>query len=1451
MWILREHSTSLWFKLAIIVAVTLGLAQLVSASPPLLTPPHCDGTGCASAKPTGFVIKLPWDDSTTHTIIQGYGSGLHQGVCRATAVNDYHALDFDLVTGNSVRAIADGQVVYAGWATGGWSSYGQIVIIDHQNGYQSLYAHLNGLDVSDNQWVQQEQKIGEAGGSGGWDPHLHFSLYHNASIADPGGPYGGCATVPEYFRGVQDYEDLVQDMDLTSEGGGPPPPDHSVQFYIDAHYGGGGYCYGDSEGNYNNLGGCPGYNDQISSVLLKSGWSVRVFKHENLGEPSRCFTSSDDDFANDTFDDGSQLNDQMSSFALYHQSNCPPPVTPPTADFDAWPQSGNAPLTVAFHNISSGDYTSCYWEYGDGNTGNSCDDYHDYTYDNPGTYTVRLTVNGPGGSDTRTRSNYITVNALPPTADFDAWPQSGNAPLTVAFHNISSGDYTSCYWEYGDGNTGNSCDGYHDYTYDNPGTYTVRLTVNGPGGSDTRTRYGYITVNVPPPTADFDASPLSGDGPLTVAFHNASSGSYTSCYWEYGDGSTSDWPYGYHFHTYASPGSYTVRLTVIGPGGSDTRTRYDYITVNPVDTEKPVVNWIAPVGDGEVYPVGDEVIQLEVNATDNVAVARVRFYRWDAVNEQWVEIGNDYSAPYQMNLDCSTLNEGWNEIDAEAYDTAGNSSDRKHIWLDRSTPRPDLHPYAPAGYSYPVVPSSVSGTHEVNTLYAGQTTYFDWHFVNSGNATASGNFHVELWVGDTRYVRYPYSDYGAGQSSGFDDWMETIPTPGWHTVRLITDPDNSVDESDENNNVWEGQFYWEPSGPLVYSAHTVDDDNTGESNGNGDGIVNCGETIELYVDLYNQGGSTATGVNATISTSDPYVTWLYNTDSSYPDIPDGGTGTNSNDFDFQVDLSTPDGHVIHFDLDINASNGGPWSDSFDVPVVCLNNPPNTPSNPSPTDGATNRDINVDLSWTGGDPDPGDTVTYDVYFEANDSTPDNLICDDASTPACDPGTLAYDTHYYWYVVATDNHGASTTGDTWDFHTGAAPNNPPHQPGNSMPADGATSVSITADLSWTGGDPDPGDTVTYDVYFEANDSTPDNLICDDASTPACDPGTLAYDTHYYWYVVATDNHGASTTGDTWDFTTQSAPPTVGPLVYDSHTIDDDNSGQSSGNGNGIVNCGETIELYVDLYNQGSSTATGVNAAISTSDPYVTSWLYNTESTYPDIPGGGTSTNSNDFDFQVDPSTPDGHVIHFDLDINASNGGPWSDSFDVPVACECYNLNTSVNPIGSGNITASPPPNCGGGQYTAGAQVQLTANPASGYNFSHWSGDASSSANPITVTMDGNKLVTASFTQPCYSLSTSVSPSGSVSVDPSPNCGSDQYTAGTQVQLTANPPPGYNFSHWSGDASGSANPTTVTMDGDKSVTANFIAAEPPEEFKIYLPTVARHYPGMIQVRFALRNR
>ena len=203
-----------------------------------------------------------------------------------------------------------------------------------------------------------------------------------------------------------------------------------------------------------------------------------------------------------------------------------------------------------------------------------------------------------------------------------------------------------------------------------------------------------------------------------------------------------------------------------------------------------------------------------------------------------------------------------------------------------------------------------------------------------------------------------------------------------------------------------------------------------------------------------------------------------------------------------------------------------------------NTPPNLPFSPFPADDAVDQSVNVDLSWSGGDLD-GDAVTYDVYFEAGDATPDVLVSNDQASIAYDPGTLSPNTHYYWRIVAQDEHGATTAGPVWDFVTGLSSNDPPNTPSSPSPADNATNQSVSVDLSWTGGDPD-GDSVTYDVHFEAGDSTPDVLVSDDQSGTTHDPGMLNPNTQYYWRIVAKDEHGATTHGPVWEFTTGTVPP-----------------------------------------------------------------------------------------------------------------------------------------------------------------------------------------------------------------------------------------------------------------------------------------------------------------------
>jgi len=140
-------------------------------------------------------------------------------------------------------------------------------------------------------------------------------------------------------------------------------------------------------------------------------------------------------------------------------------------------------------------------------------------------------------------------------------------------------------------------------------------------------------------------------------------------------------------------------------------------------------------------------------------------------------------------------------------------------------------------------------------------------------------------------------------------------------------------------------------------------------------------------------------------------------------------------------------------------------------------------------------------------------------------------------------------------------------------------------------------------------------------------------------------------------------------------------------------------------------------------------------------------------------------------------------------------------------------TVNTTGSGSVALNPP----GGTYDAGTVVTLTATAAAGFQFTGWSGDLSGAANPTTITMDANKNVTATFTAvPTYTLTTNVVGSGSVALNPP----GGTYNAGTVVTLTATPDVGFQFSSWSGDLTGATNPTTITMDANKNVTATFTA-------------------------------
>lgn len=109
------------------------------------------------------------------------------------------------------------------------------------------------------------------------------------------------------------------------------------------------------------------------------------------------------------------------------------------------------------------------------------------------------------------------------------------------------------------------------------------------------------------------------------------------------------------------------------------------VEINTLDQLAPSVNWISPVGNDQVYYTGLKNVRLEVQAADNVDVARVHFYRWDANIDEFVDIKSVYAPPFRVYLNTRILNLGWNQIFARAYDSAGNISLRQSIWIYRTT----------------------------------------------------------------------------------------------------------------------------------------------------------------------------------------------------------------------------------------------------------------------------------------------------------------------------------------------------------------------------------------------------------------------------------------------------------------------------------------------------------------------------------------------------------------------------------------------------------------------------------------------------------------------------------------------------------------------------------------------------------------------------------------------
>lgn len=225
----------------------------------------------------------------------------------------------------------------------------------------------------------------------------------------------------------------------------------------------------------------------------------------------------------------------------------------------------------------------------------------------PGNYPLALVACNYGCCDTSAVTN---IHVMSPGALFTpSAVQFCSYPATVNFNNLSVGA-TSWSWNFGDGNSSTAFSPTHTYT--TPGVYFPVLTVNNSTNGCTDTYSG--TVNVNNLNANFNASTVSGCGPLSVSFTNTSTGSAQS-QWNFGDGTTST--AGSPVHVYALPGTYTVTL-IVWDGATcwDTIVRPNYISVS------------GPVADFSLTP-GGGCMPLTVSFTNLSWNLLSPVYTWD------------------------------------------------------------------------------------------------------------------------------------------------------------------------------------------------------------------------------------------------------------------------------------------------------------------------------------------------------------------------------------------------------------------------------------------------------------------------------------------------------------------------------------------------------------------------------------------------------------------------------------------------------------------------------------------------------------------------------------------------------------------------------------------------------------------------------------------------------
>jgi hypothetical protein len=492
-----------------------------------------------------------------------------------------------------------------------------------------------------------------------------------------------------------------------------------------------------------------------------------------------------------------------------------------------------------------------------------------------------------------------------------------------------------------------------------------------------------------------------------------------------------------------------------------------------------------------------------------------------------------------------------------------------------------------------------------------------------------------------------------------------------------------------------------PSGPyLSYQSYAV----VQEISGNGDGIVNPGETIQMSITLKNVGSDEGTGISGTLSTtsSDVSITDNY---AQYPDISANGTGSSiTNHYTFVVGSGVANGYSIPFTLNWSATGDYSGSVNFAVPVcVPLTISGVNVTNITGTSATINWSTNVpstSLVNYGTSIPPSSQMSSDSLVTTHTINLTGLTqCTSYRFSVSSTSAGCYtilDTNggsYYnfttkgmGYALAPQTFESGSTGWTltgqwhqdnckahggsYAMKAGAAEGTCPGQYDASTTSDMTTSSSIN--LGSTG----HGYHLRFWEYYQTesgwdycrvqistNGTTFTNLVDQYAGSGTTwtqrDIDLSAYTGNIWirfeFYADSVYNY------EGWYIDDVEISKSIGcsaELVYQGRTFTDSCSGTGSGNNDGYIDPGEDVSLNITLFNSGSLTGTGITGTITTTTTGVT--ITDGSSAFPAISSGGTGVSTDGFGISVGTGLSCGTTLNFTLHTTSNENPTGTDSY-----------------------------------------------------------------------------------------------------------------------------------------------------------------------------------------------